>query len=66
VVERRCRDDIVFLRHCGYAVAVANALPDVKATAHVVTTESHGAGVEELIATVLEQPDRLLARPIVA
>jgi hydroxymethylpyrimidine pyrophosphatase-like HAD family hydrolase len=59
-------NDIVFLKHCGYAVAVANALPEVKAVAHVVTTESHGAGVEELIAMVLEQPDRLLARPIVA
>ena len=49
-------NDIVFLKHCGYAVAVANALPEVKAIAHVVTAGSHGAGVVELVATVLEQP----------
>jgi hydroxymethylpyrimidine pyrophosphatase-like HAD family hydrolase len=47
-------NDQVFLRSCGLAVAVANALPSVKELAHVVTSGARGAGVTELI-------DRLLA-----
>ena len=47
-------NDIVFLRSCGTAVAVANALPQVKAIANVVTRGARGAGVEEFIASVLE------------
>lgn len=46
-------NDIVFLRHAGHAVAVANALPEVKAIAHRVTAGARGAGVEEFIAAVL-------------
>lgn len=46
-------NDVVFLKHCGYAVAVANALPEVKAVANMVTTGSRGAGVEEFVAWVL-------------
>ena len=43
-------NDLVFLRECGLAVAVANALPAVKEVAHMVTSGSRGAGVQELIA----------------
>ena len=42
-------NDLVFLRGCGLAVAVANALPTVKAIADVVTDGARGAGVRELI-----------------
>lgn len=47
-------NDQAFLRSCGLAVAVANALPSVKERAHLVTAGARGAGVIELI-------DRLLA-----
>src|SRR5947208_2756779 len=47
-------NDHAFLRHCGLGVAVANALPALKAMADLVTTNSRGAGVTEVI-------DRLLA-----
>lgn len=47
-------NDQAFLRSCGLAVAVANALPSVKEIAHLVTAGARGAGVVELI-------DRLLA-----
>jgi hydroxymethylpyrimidine pyrophosphatase-like HAD family hydrolase len=46
-------NDVAFLRHCGYAVAVANALPEVKAIAGIVTAGAHGAGVEEFIHSIL-------------
>ena len=46
-------NDQAFLRVCGLAVAVDNALPAVKAIADVVTTEARGAGVRELIAGLL-------------
>ena len=42
-------NDHAFLRMCGLAVAVDNALPAVKTIADVVTTEARGAGVRELI-----------------
>lgn len=47
-------NDQPFLRACGLAVAVANALGSLKAGAHVVTQGAQGAGVIECI-------DRLLA-----
>ena len=47
-------NDRPFLRACGLAVAVANALGSVKTCAHVVTAGARGAGVAECI-------DRLLA-----
>lgn len=47
-------NDHAFLRLCGLSVAVANALPAVKAACDVVTTAARGAGVTQLI-------DRLLA-----
>lgn len=46
-------NDVIFLKQCGYAVAVANALPEVKAIAHHVTRGVRGAGVEELVAQLL-------------
>ena len=46
-------NDQVFLRACGLAVAVANALPSVKEIAHVVTAGARGAGVTVLIDRVI-------------
>jgi hydroxymethylpyrimidine pyrophosphatase-like HAD family hydrolase len=46
-------NDQAFLRACGLAVAVANALPTVKELAHLVTTGARGAGVVELIDALL-------------
>ena len=46
-------NDHAFLRMCGLAVAVDNALPALKEIAHVVTTGARGAGVAELITRVL-------------
>ena len=46
-------NDQAFLRACGIAVAVANALPSVKEMAHLVTAGARGAGVIELIDKVL-------------
>lgn len=42
-------NDHAFLELCGCSVAVANALPAVKAHAHIVTERTHGAGVTEVI-----------------
>lgn len=46
-------NDHAFLNYCECAVAVANALPAVKAAADVVTEEDHGAGVRQLIGHIL-------------
>lgn len=46
-------NDQAFLRACGLAVAVANALPSVKNIAHVVTAGARGEGVIELIDSLL-------------
>ncbi|MBM3981463.1 MAG: HAD family phosphatase [Planctomycetes bacterium] len=50
-------NDADFLAACGFPVAVANALPDLKAAAHLVTAGARGAGVAELIDLILT--DRL-------
>lgn len=47
-------NDQAFLRACGVAVAVANALPSVKQRAHVVTNGARGSGVVELVAQLLD------------
>ena len=47
-------NDQVFLRRCGLAVAVDNALPSVKALADMVTPSARGAGVTELITQWLD------------
>lgn len=46
-------NDQAFMRLCGLSVAVANALPSVKALAHIVTSGARGAGVVELIDDLL-------------
>src|SRR5918994_5615231 len=46
-------NDQAFLRACGLAVAVANALPSVKELAHVVTEGARGAGVVEVIEALI-------------
>jgi hydroxymethylpyrimidine pyrophosphatase-like HAD family hydrolase len=46
-------NDHDFLRACGLAVAVANALPSVKELADVVCAGARGAGVVELIDALL-------------
>ena len=47
-------NDHAFLDLCECAVAVANALPAVKERADFVTAGARGAGVQELIALLLE------------
>jgi hydroxymethylpyrimidine pyrophosphatase-like HAD family hydrolase len=67
-------NDHAFLRRCGLSVAVANALPAVKADADLVTEGARGAGVVELIdrlltddlAGVAPRPDRHYPAPPVA
>ena len=53
-------NDEAFLSICGWSVAVANALASLKSRADIVTRESRGAGVAELIGNILENklPDR--------
>lgn len=46
-------NDHAFLRACGCAVAVANALPMVKADAEIVANAPRGAGVVETIHRIL-------------
>lgn len=46
-------NDRDLLLNCGLAVAVENALPELKAIAHRVTTQPRGAGVRELINWIL-------------
>jgi hydroxymethylpyrimidine pyrophosphatase-like HAD family hydrolase len=47
-------NDLAFLRACGCAVAVANALPMVKEDAAIVTSGARGAGVAELIGRLID------------
>jgi HAD superfamily hydrolase (TIGR01484 family) len=47
-------NDHAFLEICGWGVAVANALDSLKVRADLVTRESRGAGVEELITAIVE------------
>jgi phosphoglycolate phosphatase (TIGR01487 family) len=51
-------NDLALLQFCGYSVAVANALPSLKDEADIVTTGSHGSGIEEIIARVLNEEER--------
>lgn len=46
-------NDHVFLANCGLSVAVANALPALKAQVKYVTRSNAGAGVTELIEALL-------------
>jgi hydroxymethylpyrimidine pyrophosphatase-like HAD family hydrolase len=47
-------NDLPMLKQCGCGVAVGNALDSVKAGADLVTSRGYGAGVEELIAEIIE------------
>jgi hydroxymethylpyrimidine pyrophosphatase-like HAD family hydrolase len=47
-------NDHAFLAACEFGVAVANALPMLKDRADLVTQGARGAGVEELIADMIE------------
>ncbi|HUC10290.1 MAG TPA: HAD-IIB family hydrolase [Stellaceae bacterium] len=47
-------NDHAFLRACGCAVAVANALPMVKEDAEIVTSGARGAGVAEVIRRLID------------
>ena len=51
-------NDVAFLAQCGFSVAVANALPEVKAIADMVTRGSRGAGVEEFLDILLHEMTR--------
>ena len=46
-------NDQPFLRLCGFAVAVANAIPAIKEDADLVSTRAEGAGVVEVIDRIL-------------
>jgi HAD superfamily hydrolase (TIGR01484 family) len=48
-------NDHVFLSLCECSVAVANALPALKERADLVTSASHGTGVEELIEQLVSE-----------
>jgi hydroxymethylpyrimidine pyrophosphatase-like HAD family hydrolase len=57
-------NDQAFLRACGLAVAVANALPSVKAMADFVTPGARGTGVIETIDGLLSgELDRIALNP---
>jgi len=46
-------NDAGFLAACGYSAAVANALPMLKRKVSLVTSDSHGEGVVELVNHLL-------------
>ncbi len=48
-------NDHAFLRMCGMSVAVANALPSLKAEADLVTRQPRGAGVVEALESLLHR-----------
>lgn len=50
-------NDAALLQSCGLGVAVANALPGLKAIADRITTKERGAGVVELIEQLLCQAE---------
>jgi hydroxymethylpyrimidine pyrophosphatase-like HAD family hydrolase len=46
-------NDCAFLRMCGFSVAVANAIPDLKQKVRLVTQGERGAGVAEAVNRLL-------------
>src|SRR5688500_12443606 len=57
-------NDQAFLRACGLAVAVVNALPSVTHIAHVITLGARGAGVTEVIDRMISGAiDRVERQP---
>jgi hydroxymethylpyrimidine pyrophosphatase-like HAD family hydrolase len=57
-------NDRALFEACGYAAAVANALPELKSEVNLVLREGHGAGVRELIDRMLtdDLPRRAVQR----
>jgi HAD superfamily hydrolase (TIGR01484 family) len=55
-------NDYAFLELCGFSAAVANAVPGLKSVVRFVTRADHGAGVEELISTLLTRSESLAVR----
>jgi HAD superfamily hydrolase (TIGR01484 family) len=53
-------NDLAFMRACGCAVAVGNALPSVKDTANLITDAACGAGVADTIERWLRDEAELL------
>jgi len=54
-------NDHAFLRNCGAAVAVANALPMLKRDATLVLRQARGAGVVELVDRILGDEESLIS-----
>lgn len=59
-------NDHAFLALCGLPVAVANAIPSLQETAHLVTHGAASEGVEELIAMLLSGDLPALKQPSMA
>lgn len=55
-------NDHAFMRMCGCAAAVANALPSVKDEADIVLAGDHGAGVAELVHMICADDARIVNR----
>lgn len=53
-------NDHAFLRACGCAAAVANALPALKQQADIQLSRDHGAGVVELVNRMISEDVRLV------
>ena len=53
-------NDHAFLRACGCAAAVANALPIIKEESDLVLSGDHGAGVRELTRRIIEDDARIV------
>ncbi len=56
-------NDHAFLRACGCAAAVANALPAVRETADIKLLGDHGAGIVELARGLIQANSHLYRRP---
>jgi hydroxymethylpyrimidine pyrophosphatase-like HAD family hydrolase len=57
-------NDFAFLSLCGFSVAVANAIPSLKARVQLVTSAEDGAGVVEVLQKLLRSEDSLdMPRP---
>lgn len=48
-------NDVVVMREASIAIAVANALPQVKEIAHYVTSKPYGDGVAELLEAIMNE-----------
>jgi hydroxymethylpyrimidine pyrophosphatase-like HAD family hydrolase len=57
-------NDQAFLRLCGCAAAVANALPSIKEQADIVTSGARGAGVREIAERLVADDLANLAMPV--